>query len=134
MIVGYPGETERDFEATVGLVDAIGFDGLFVFTYSPRPGTTAFRERDDVPETEKRRRLKVINDAQQRRQLERNRARIGSRDTVLVESVGRAGRISGRTPHFRIVHLDGSEELLGQLVTVEIIGAGSNALLGRLAP
>ena len=62
VIVGYPGETEEDFEATVALVEEVGLEGLFVFTYSPRPGTTALRLADDVPEDEKLRRLKVLNE------------------------------------------------------------------------
>jgi tRNA-2-methylthio-N6-dimethylallyladenosine synthase len=134
VIVGYPGETERDFEATMRLVDDIGFDGLFVFLYSPRPGTTAFRQPDDVPKEEKHRRLRVLNDRQQRFQRERNRMRIGSSETVLIEKADGEGRLSGRTPHFRLVHLDGSAELVGQVVTVEVTGSGSNALMGRLAP
>jgi tRNA-2-methylthio-N6-dimethylallyladenosine synthase len=134
VIVGYPGETERDFEATVRLVDEIGFDGLFVFLYSPRPGTTAFRQPDDVPDGEKHRRLQVLNDRQQRFQRERNRMRIGSREAVLLERADGGGRLSGRTPHFRLVHLDGPEKLLGQVVNVEVTGSGSNSLMGRLAP
>jgi len=131
VIVGYPGETEEDFQATVELVEAVGFEGLFVFTYSPRPGTTAVRLPDDVPEAEKSRRLQVLNQAQQRRQGLRNRARVGERDHVLIDTVTGPGRLSGRTPHFRIAHLDGPESWLGQLLEVEITGAGPNSLTGR---
>lgn len=134
VIVGYPGETESDFEATAQLVDEIGFDGLFVFMYSARPGTTAFRQPDDVPDQEKGRRLRVLNERQQRFQRERNRARIGSREAVLIEKSEGDGRVSGRTPQFRIVHLDGGPDLLGQFVSVVVTGAGSNALTGCLAP
>jgi tRNA-2-methylthio-N6-dimethylallyladenosine synthase len=131
VIVGYPGESEGDFQATVDLVDEIGFDGLFVFMYSARPGTTAFREPDDVPEAEKRSRLQVLNHRQQRSQHERNARRVGSREEVLVESAER-GRLTGRTPHFRIVHFDGPPNLMGQLVPVEITHAGANSLFGRV--
>jgi tRNA-2-methylthio-N6-dimethylallyladenosine synthase len=136
VIVGYPGETEDDFAATVGLVDEVGFDGLFVFTYSPRPGTTALRLTDDVPEDEKLRRLKVLNERQQRAQAARNRERIGSVETILVDTVdAEAGRVAGRTPHFRIVHTDGSADLLGRTIDVRIDGSGPNALTGTpLAP
>jgi tRNA-2-methylthio-N6-dimethylallyladenosine synthase len=131
IIVGYPGETEADFEATAGLVDQVGFDSLFVFLYSPRPGTTALRLADDVPEEEKLRRFRVLNDAQQARQRRRNAARVGTGEQVLVDTVGEDGRVSGRTRHFRIVHLDGGATLLGRMIDVEIVGAGPNALRGR---
>lgn len=132
VIVGYPGETEEDFEATVSLIDEVGMEGLFVFTYSPRPGTTALRLEDDVPEGEKLRRLKVLNERQQRAQAARNAARVGGAETVLVDSVdAEAGRISGRTPHFRIVHTDGAPDRLGRTIDVRITGSGPNALTGE---
>lgn len=132
VIVGYPGETEREFEASVTLVEQASFDGLFVFTYSPRPGTAAWRLADDVPGEEKHRRLKVLNDYQQRVQAERNRARIGSRTQVLVEERGKDGRLNGRTPHFQIVHLEGDSSLLGRIAEVVIVAAGPNSLQGRI--
>jgi tRNA-2-methylthio-N6-dimethylallyladenosine synthase len=132
IIVGYPGETEEDFEATVELVDAVGFDGLFVFLYSPRPGTTAFREGDPVPEPEKKRRFQVLNAQQQRAQRTRNAARLGQVEQVLVDGVTAPGRLAGRTPHFRIVHFDGPDDLLGRTVEVEVSDAGPNSLVGVL--
>jgi tRNA-2-methylthio-N6-dimethylallyladenosine synthase len=132
VIVGYPGESEPDFQATVDLIDEVGFDSLFVFMYSPRPGTTALRLVDDVPEAEKLRRLQLLNGHQQRLQAIRNQERVGSREEVLVENVDGPGRVSGRTRHFRKVHLDASEESVGRLVRVEITGGGPNALVGRL--
>jgi tRNA-2-methylthio-N6-dimethylallyladenosine synthase len=131
IIVGYPGETEEDFAATVSLVDAIGFDALFVFLYSPRPGTTALRLGDPVPEAEKKRRFQVINDLQQRAQRTRNASRVGGTEQVLVDTVAGEGRLAGRTPHFRIVHFDGDAALLGSLVDVEVTAAGPNSLLGE---
>jgi tRNA-2-methylthio-N6-dimethylallyladenosine synthase len=133
VIVGYPGESERDFQDTLSLVDEVSLDGLFVFTYSPRPGTTALRLDDDVPPEEKLARLKLLNERQQRRQKERNAARVGSVEEVLLETVEREGRVSGRTPHFRIVHVDGTPELIGRTVPVEITHAGPNALAGRIS-
>jgi tRNA-2-methylthio-N6-dimethylallyladenosine synthase len=131
VIVGYPGESEEEFEATVSLVDQVGFEGLFTFVYSPRPGTTARLLPDDVSAAEKSRRLQVLNRLQQRRQLVANERRVGTREEVLVDSVG-DGRASGRTPHFRIVHVEGGRELLGRRVAVEITGAGANSLVGRI--
>jgi tRNA-2-methylthio-N6-dimethylallyladenosine synthase len=133
IIVGYPGETESDFQATADVVEEVGFDALFVFLYSPRPGTGALRLADDVAEEEKLRRFRVLNDAQQARQRSRNAARVGMREEVLVDTVGADGRVSGRTRHFRIVHLDGDPGLLGRMVDVEIVGAGPNALRGTLS-
>ncbi len=132
IIVGYPGETEQDFEATVQLVDAVGFEGLFVFLYSPRPGTTALRLGDPVPEAEKKRRFQVLNATQQRRQAQRNAARVGTREEVLVDSVDDEGGLVGRTRDFRLVHLDGSPEWLGRVLDVAIVGSGPNALRGRV--
>jgi tRNA-2-methylthio-N6-dimethylallyladenosine synthase len=134
VIVGYPGETPAEFEETVSLVDEVEFAGVFVFMYSPRPGTTAVRRADDVPEDEKRRRLQVLNALQQRRQEGQNRARIGHREEVLVDAIGDEGRVAGRTRDFRIVHFEGGPDLLGRLVQVEITAAGPNALMGMLAP
>ena len=131
VIVGYPGETEADFQATMDLVAEIGFDGLFVFLYSPRPGTTAVRAADDVPEAEKRRRFQLLNQRQQRSQRERNERRVGSLEEVLAESAEN-GTLTGRTPHFRIVHFDGTSDLVGRTARVAITEAGANSLIGRV--
>ncbi len=133
VIVGYPGETEAEFDETMSLLETVGFDGLFSFSYSPRPGTTALRLPDDVAEAEKKRRLTVLNGHQQQWQRRRNAEFVGCFDEVLVETIDGGGRVSGRTPHFRIVHFDGPGTLLGHLARVEITGAGSNSFRGRLA-
>jgi tRNA-2-methylthio-N6-dimethylallyladenosine synthase len=133
VIVGYPGETEAEFDDTLSLLETVGFDGLFSFSYSPRPGTTAVRLPDDVPEAEKKRRLHVVNEHQQQWQRRRNGALVGTHDEVLVETVDADGRVSGRTPQFRIVHLDGPATLVGQTVRVEITRSGPNSLQGMLS-
>ena len=132
VIVGYPGETTAEFEQTLAVLEQVGFEALFAFTYSPRPGTAALRLADDVPEGEKRRRLHVLNAHQQQWQRRRHEARVGRVEEVLVESVDGGGRVSGRSRHFRIVHFDGAGDLVGRLVAVEITKAGPNALQGRL--
>jgi tRNA-2-methylthio-N6-dimethylallyladenosine synthase len=134
VIVGYPGETEEDFQATVDLVESVGYEGLFVFAYSPRPGTTAERLGDDVPDAEKSRRLQVLNQAQQRRQAVRNARRVGDVERVLVDTVAGPSRLSGRTPHFRIVHLDGPPSWLGRVIEVEVTSSGPNSLTARAFP
>jgi tRNA-2-methylthio-N6-dimethylallyladenosine synthase len=131
VIVGYPGETEAEFDETLSVLETVAFDALFAFSYSPRPGTTALRLPDDVPEEEKRRRLHVVNAHQQQWQRRRNATLVGRHDEVLVETVDDDGRVSGRTPHFRIVHMDGPDSLVGQLVAVEIIQSAPNSLRGR---
>ena len=134
VIVGYPTEDEAAFEETIALVDDVGFDGLFVFMYSPRPGTTAYRSADDVPEAEKLRRLQVLNERQQRFQARRNASRVGRREEVLVDTLVEPGRVSGRTRDFRIVHLDGEPAWIGRTVEVEITGSGPNSLTGLSVP
>ncbi len=135
-IVGYPGETEQDFQDTLDLIEdeSLGFEGIFAFTYSPRPGTTAIRLVDDVPEEEKRRRLAILNQRQQAAQARRNATKLGTVEAVLVDEVGGSGRLSGRTRHFRLVHFDGPATLLGRLVEVAITGAGANSLTGHIPP
>ena len=133
VIVGYPGETEDEFEQTLGVLEVVGFDSLFVFAYSPRPGTTAALEADDIPVEEKARRLQVLLDYQQRRQRASHAERVGLTEEVLVDSIDGEGRVSGRTGHFKIVHFDGDEALLGQVIEVEITGSGPNALTGQRA-
>ncbi len=132
IIVGYPGETERDYLATVELVEKIGFANLFTFMYSPRPGTTAFREGDPVPLEEKKRRLQVLAQRQRRFQERTNRGWIGAAAEVLFEKIDEPGRISGRTADFRILHADGPDELVGQLRRVEVTGGGPYSLRGRI--
>ena len=101
VIVGYPGETAAEFEETLSLLEAVGFDGLFSFSYSPRPGTTALRLADDVPEAEKKHRLHVVNGHQQQWQRRRNEALVGARDEVLVETLDGT---AGVRPHAALPH------------------------------
>ncbi|MEO8362244.1 MAG: tRNA (N6-isopentenyl adenosine(37)-C2)-methylthiotransferase MiaB [Vicinamibacteria bacterium] len=134
VIVGYPGETEEDFEATCDVVRAADYDGLFVFLYSPRPGTTAIRKADDIAEAEKKRRFKVLNEQQQRQQRLRNQSFVGQVEDVLVEEI-HDGEAKGRTAHFRLVHFDATGPLTvtpGNRVAVKIEEAFPNSLRGQL--
>ncbi len=133
VIVGYPAETEAEFLETMQVLRTVGFDNVFAFTYSPRPGTTAWRLPDDVPAEEKRRRLQAVFAWQQQEQQRRNEERVGRVERVLVEAHDGNGRVSGRSPHFRIVHFDGGADLLGRLVAVEITAAGPNSLRGKVS-
>lgn len=134
VIVGYPGETEEDFEATCQLVRAANYDGLFIFLYSPRPGTTAIRRLDDVPDLEKKRRFRVLNEQQQRQQRLRNEGLLGRIEDVIVEEIVLTEG-KGRTPHFRLVHFDvpeGSGLVPGKRVSVRVTSAFPNSLRGEL--
>jgi tRNA-2-methylthio-N6-dimethylallyladenosine synthase len=134
-IVGYPGETEGDFEATCRVVRDAALDGLFVFLYSSRPGTTAMRRPDTISQAEKKRRFKVLNEQQQRQQRARNQDFIGRMEEVLVEEVS-ATEGKGRTPHFRLVHFDISTTAPptppGALIQVRIAEAFPNSLRGEV--
>ena len=133
IIVGYPGETEADFQDTLSIVDTVRYTGVFSFKYSPRPRTTAYDLPDDVPEKEKSRRLALLQERQREIQCEMNAAYVGQKDVVLVESNARSRmRLVGRTADNRIVNFDGSDELIGSFTQVEITGFGPNSFKGKL--
>lgn len=133
-IVGYPGETAADFDATVAFVQQLGFAQSYVFKYSPRPGTVAAELPDDVPEPEKERRNAVLLSAQETLTLAKNRALVGQTVEVLVEGDSKvAGRFSGRTAHHRLVHFAASDrELIGQYVPVRVTEALAHSCVGEL--
>jgi tRNA-2-methylthio-N6-dimethylallyladenosine synthase len=136
IIVGFPGETEQDFEATLDLVKAIGFTGVFAFKYSPRPFTPALKLGDDVPESMKSERLArlfEVSEAQTRAHLAKL---VGTTQSVLVEGPGKTTATwQGRTHRNEIVHVDaaGAEDraFAGELVDVEITQAFKHSLAGR---
>ena len=132
LIVGFPGESDGDFEATLGLVDEVGFDGIYSFKYSERPFTYASREQvDDVPEAVKAKRLDELQSHQKQIQLRKNAAFVGQRVEVLVEGRSRkvAHELSGRTPHNRVVNFQG-ESRPGATIPVTVTRYGANSLFG----
>ena len=136
IIVGYPGETEADFEETRSLMEEAGFDNAFVFKYSPRPGTRSAALPDDVPTEEKERRDQVLLADQQRRGLARNQKLVGTVREVLLEgpSLRNAARWSGRDSGNRIVVFEPTRKLaIGELVQVKITEAHPQILVGELA-
>ncbi len=136
VIVGYPGETEADFELTRSLMEETAFDNAFVFKYSPRPGTRSAMLPDDVPTAEKERRDQVLLADQQTRGLARNRRLVGSVREVLVEgpSIRNTERWSGRDGGNRIVVFDPRPGLArGDLVQVRVTDAHAQILLGEIA-
>ncbi|MBO5940190.1 MAG: tRNA (N6-isopentenyl adenosine(37)-C2)-methylthiotransferase MiaB [Kiritimatiellae bacterium] len=135
VIVGYPGETEEDFEATRSLMEEAGFDNAFVFKYSPRPGTRSAQLPDDVPTAEKERRDQVLLADQERRGIERNGRLVGTIREVLVEgpSLRNKSRWSGRDSGNRIVVFEPTSRLeIGSLVKVRILDAHPQILIGEI--
>ena len=131
-IVGFPGETEEDFLATLSLMERVRFQQAFLFKYSPRPGTPAADLPGAVSEAEKKRRHAGISALQYRISLEENRARIGLREKVLVEGPSRTdpARLTGRTPQFRIVNFEGTARP-GAIAEVDVLAATALSLYGR---
>jgi tRNA-2-methylthio-N6-dimethylallyladenosine synthase len=134
LIVGFPGEGEVDFRATLDLVGEIGFAQAFSFKYSPRPGTPAASAADQTPEPVKIERLAVLQKLLAQRQREFNEACVGRVLPVLLEKPGRhAGQLVGRSPYLQSVHLAEDGERIGDIVPVLIAGAGQNSLSGMVA-
>ncbi len=137
VIVGYPGETEADFEATRSLMEEAGFDNAFVFKYSPRPGTRSAALADDVPTAEKERRDQVLLADQEVRGQRRNDALVGTVREVLVEGPSKrnAARWSGRDSGNRIVVWDWETTfpnvVMGALLKVKILAAHPQILIGE---
>lgn len=138
VIVGYPGETEEDFEATRSLMEEASFDNSFIFKYSPRPGTRSAALVDDVPQEEKERRDQVLLADQEARGLMRNKRLVGTRREVLFEgpSKRRADRYSGRDGGNRIIVWDRPENCsadlrLGDKVMLEVTDAHAQILIGK---
>ncbi len=134
MIVGFPGETESDFRATLSLLDEVQYDWVFAFKYSPRPNTAALSLEDNVPDEEKGRRLSLLQEQQRLIQYNRNAAYQGRTVEVLPDDRAKSRfTLSGRTTENRIVNFDGPQDLLGQIVPVTITGFGANSLKGEWA-
>ncbi len=131
IIVGFPGETEADFEETLEVVDQVGYDGAFTFIFSPRRGTEAAELDDQLPHSTKRERMERLVELVQRRARERAERFVGRTMEVLVEGPSRTdpSRLRGRTRHNKTVNFDGTAAP-GELVEVEIGGATSTTLSG----
>ncbi len=130
-IVGHPGETDADFQATLNLIRQVGFSQAFSFKYSPRPGTPAAGAPNQVPEPEKDRRLHALQDLLRAQQTEFNARCVGLTLPVLITGPGRhPGQIAGRTPYLQPVHLTAPENLIGQEIPVHIDAAHTNSLSG----
>ena len=139
IIVGFPGETEKDFDETLSLLEQVQYDSVFSFKYSPRAGTAAISYDKAVPETEKSRRLAALQEMQRRIQMRNNERFIGREEEVLVE--GRREKLQqwiGRTTQNRVLNftvpadLDGEADWIGTYCRVRVTAAGPNSLVGEL--
>ncbi len=137
-IVGFPGETEADFEATMKLIDEVGFDASFSFLYSPRPGTPATELADDTPQDVKARRLKRLQKRIEERAQAISAAMVGTVQRILVEGAAKkdAAELAGRTDNNRIVNFAGAaraaERLVGRFVDITITAALPHSLRGEI--
>ncbi len=133
-IVGFPGETERDFQDTLDLIDEVGFDQSFSFIYSPRPNTKAAEMTDDVDQSTKLKRLQKLQEKISRNAKKISEEMIGSTQAVLVEKTSKKDetQLTGRTENNRWVNFDGPATLIGQIANVVITEALTNSLRGRL--
>ncbi|KZE34712.1 tRNA (N6-isopentenyl adenosine(37)-C2)-methylthiotransferase MiaB [Chelatococcus daeguensis] len=133
-IVGFPGESDADFEATMRLVADIGFASAYSFKYSPRPGTPAAEMEGQVPEPVKAERLARLQAALDEDRRAFNAATVGRTVDVLIERPGRhAGQLAGKSPYLQAVQLETEGLTVGDIVPVEIVGTAPNSLFGRLA-
>ncbi len=136
IIVGFPGETEEDFQQTLALLDEVEYDSLFSFKYSPRPNTAALKLSDHIPEEEKTRRIMIVQERQRAIQIRRNSETIGSVQEVLVEGKNQAlGQWIGRTSQNRTLNFahaaSDDENLVGRYLPVRVTRAGPNSLVGE---
>ena len=133
-IVGFPGETERDFEATLKLIEELDFDVSFSFVYSPRPGTPAAEMPDEVPQQAKMERLHRLQALIDRQEQAISQAMVGSTQRVLVESVSKKNsrELAGRTDNNRIVNFAGSPGMVARFVDVTITAVSMHTLRGDL--
>src|SRR5208283_511740 len=137
VIVGFPGETEAEFQETLSLLDEVGYDGVFSFKYSPRPNTPALQYADSISEAEKSRRLQVLQEHQRELQRSSYRRHLGQIIEVMVEGKNHArGQMIGRTSQNKTLNFvvsDQSEPSIGDYVPVQVTQTFPNSLLGEMA-
>ncbi len=134
-IVGFPGETEDDFNCTLELVRTVGYASAYTFNYSPRPGTPAAEHDRQVPQSEALDRLHRLQALVAEQQKAFNAACVGRSLPVLVEKIGRhEGQLVGRSPYLQAVHFPGPKHLIGSLVNTHIAAVGPNSLSGQYEP
>jgi len=135
VIVGFPGETESDFAATMKLVEDIGFDASFSFLYSPRPGTPAAELADSTPREGKLERLQCLQALLEQQARAISESMVGSLQRILVEGPSKkdARELAGRTANNRVLNFSGPERLIGSFVNAHVTAARAHSLRGELA-
>lgn len=133
-IIGFPGETQQDFEQTMKLVADVHFDTSYIFIYSSRPGTPAADLPDDVSEDEKKQRLHILQQRITQQAMEISRRMVGTVQRILVEGTSRKNvmELAGRTENNRVVNFEGTPEMIGKFVDVEIVDVYASSLRGIL--
>lgn len=132
-IIGYPSESEKDFKATLNLIDDIGFDKSFSFIYSKRPGTPAAFQEDNINLKDKKQRLYLLQEKLTDSMNKISKSMQGSMQNILVEGKSNyGGTLYGRTQNNRVTHFKGDSKLIGNMVTVKIIKVNANSLLAEL--
>lgn len=131
-IVGFPGESDADFQKTLELVKTVGFDHAYSFCFSSRPGTKASKMEAQIPLSESNARLAALQEALNAQQLQRNRLQVGRVEAVLVEGPAKkgVGELAGRTPGFRKVNFPGNAAMIGRIIPVKITEGRPNSLRG----
>jgi tRNA-2-methylthio-N6-dimethylallyladenosine synthase len=133
IIVGFPGETEQDFEMTMQLLKGIRYDGIFAFKYSQRPGTAALRLSGHLPDDVKEQRLEQVLALQKEISGQKNRGHIGTKKEILIDGYSKkGGKLTGRTRGNKAVNVAADASLIGCLAMVKIVSAGANSLTGQL--
>jgi len=136
IIVGFPGETEREFEETLSLLEMVGYDSAFTFKYSPRPNTPALKLEDAIPDEEKIRRLAVVNEKQRQISVHRNKRHLGQVLEVMVEGKNPPrGQWIGRTSQIKVMNFtvpQGVELATGSYVSVRVTNSFPNSLAGEI--
>ena len=133
IIVGFPNETEEDFNETLEVVDTCKFDGAFTFIYSPREGTPAAKMKDNVPFEEKQQRLERLNEIVREKALKQNQRFLNQVVDVLVDGVSKKDEtmMTGYTAHQKLINFKGRKEDVGQIVKVKVTEAKTWALKGE---
>jgi tRNA-2-methylthio-N6-dimethylallyladenosine synthase len=133
IIVGFPGETNEDFEMTLRLLAEARFDGIFAFKYSKRPGTAAIKMPDHLAEDVKEKRLEQVLNLQKEITSKKNRELVGSTQEILIDGCSKkGGMITGRTRGNKSVNIDASASLIGSFAFVKVLSAGDNSLIGTI--
>jgi len=133
-IVGFPGESDDDFEDTVNLIKKIGFDASFSFIYSPRPGTPAAQFPDDISRERKQKRLMRLQKMIEAQACNLSECMVGQIEKILVDGVSKNdfSDLTGRTENNRVVNFKGPSRLIGEFVDVHVLTAGARSLRGEI--